>query len=92
MHMHNPAHPGEILAGWLADLGTSITAFATHIGLSRVLVSRILHAKAGITADTDLRLSDALGTTPGYWLRIQGQYDLWQASQHDRPVIERLAA
>lgn len=90
--MHNPAHPGEILAGWITDLDLSITGFAAHIGLSRVLLSRIIHAHAGITADTDLRLADALGTNPGYWLRLQAQYDLWQARQHDRPAIDRLAA
>ncbi len=23
MNRHNPAHPGELLAGWLEDLGTT---------------------------------------------------------------------
>jgi antitoxin HigA-1 len=32
MNMHNPAHPGELLTGWLDDLGVSVTAFAAHIG------------------------------------------------------------
>ena len=35
MNMHNPAHPGELLTGWLDDLGVSVTAFAAHIGTSR---------------------------------------------------------
>ncbi len=38
--MHNPAHPGELLQGWLEDLNTSVTAFAAHIGISRVMLSR----------------------------------------------------
>ncbi len=29
----------------------------------------------------DLRLSEALGTTPGYWLALQVQRDLWTAGQ-----------
>ena len=33
--MHNPAHRGEILAGWITDPDLSITGFAAHIGLSR---------------------------------------------------------
>lgn len=33
MDMHDPAHPGEILAGWLEDLGMSVTAFAAHLGI-----------------------------------------------------------
>ncbi|WP_341645420.1 HigA family addiction module antitoxin [Thauera sp. SDU_THAU2] len=92
--MHNPAPPGELLAGWLEDLGLSVTAFAEHIGLSRVMLSRILHGHAAITADTDLRLSEALGTSPGYWLRLQTQCDMWEASQRakERPPVARIAA
>ena len=43
MTMHNPAHPGELLLGWLDDLGLTVTAFALHIGISRVMLSRVLH-------------------------------------------------
>ena len=34
MDMHDPAHPGEILAGWIDDLDLSVTAFAKHLGIS----------------------------------------------------------
>lgn len=81
MNMHNPAHPGELLAGWLDDLGQSVTAFAMHIGISRVMLSRVVHGHAAVSADMDLRLSEALGTTPGYWLALQIQRDLWMARQ-----------
>lgn len=94
MNMHNPAHPGELLAGWLDDLGASVTAFATHIGISRVMLSRVLHGHAAVSADMDLRLSEALGTTPGYWLALQTQRDLWTARQtaKDRKRIKPMAA
>lgn len=92
--MHDPAHPGEVLAGWIDDLGLSVTAFAAHVGVSRVMLSRILNGRAAVTADMDLRLSEALGTSPGFWLQMQTQRDLWQARQRagERPHIERLAA
>jgi antitoxin HigA-1 len=35
-----------------------------------------------------LRLSQWLGTSPDLWLGLQTQYDLWQAGQRERPVIE----
>jgi addiction module HigA family antidote len=94
MNMHNPAHPGELLAGWLDDLGASVTAFATHIGISRVMLSRVLHGHAAVSADMDLRLSEALGTTPGYWLALQTQRDSWIARQtaKDRKRIKPMAA
>jgi len=94
MDMHDPSTPGEILAGWLEDLEMSVTAFAAHVGVSRVMLSRILHGHAAVTADMDLRLHEALGTSPGYWLRLQTQRDLWTASQRakDRAPVARIAA
>ena len=92
--MHNPAHPGELLSGWLEDLDVSVTAFAAHIGISRVMLSRVLHGHAAVSADMDLRLAEALGTTPGYWLALQTQRDLWTARQtaKERKRIKRVAA
>ena len=92
--MHNPAHPGDLLSGWLDDLGVTVTAFAEHIGISRVMLSRVLHGHAAVSADMDLRLSEALGTTPGHWLALQTQRDLWTARQtaKDRKRIKRMAA
>jgi len=93
MNMHNPAHPGELLAGWLDDLSMSVTAFAGHIGISRVMLSRVMHGHAAVSADMDLRLSEALGTTPGYWLALQIQRDLFTARQSakERKRIKRMA-
>ena len=94
MDMHDPSTPGEILAGWLEDLDMSVTAFAAHVGISRVMLSRILHGHAAITADMDLRLHEALGTSPGYWLRLQTQRDLWAASERAKgraPVVHLTA-
>jgi len=93
MKMHNPAAPGELLKGWLDDLAVSVTTFAAHIGISRVMLSKILHGHAAVSADMDLRLAEALGTTPGYWLALQTQRDLWAAGQtaKDRKRIKRMA-
>ena len=79
--MHNPSPPGALLTAWLEELNMSVTAFAAHIGISRVMLSKILHGRAAISADMDLRLSEALGTSEGYWLRLQMQTDLWLAGQ-----------
>ncbi|MBK7954518.1 MAG: HigA family addiction module antidote protein [Candidatus Accumulibacter sp.] len=57
-------------------------------------VSRILHGHAAVTADMDLRLHEALGTSAGYWLRLQAQRDLWTAgvrAKEPAPVA-RIAA
>ena len=88
MDMHNPAHPGEVLREYL-PAGLSVTDAANHLGVTRVALSRILNSKAGISAEMDLLLADALGTTAGFWSRIQVQYDIWQAKQKPHRRIER---
>ena len=92
MSMHNPAHPGELLTGWLEDLGTNVTRFADHIGISRVMLSRVLNGRSSVSADMDLRLAEALGTSAGYWLAMQTQRDLWEAKKHakERKKIRRM--
>ena len=88
MDMHNPAHPGEVLREYLPE-SLTITDAANHLGVTRVALSRILNSKAGISAEMDLLLSDALGTSAGFWSRMQVQYDIWQARQKYNKHIER---
>lgn len=86
--MHNPPHPGELLKEYLSD-SISVTSAAAHLGISRSTLSRILNGDASISVDMDLLLADALGTTPGFWLKVQVQYDIWQAQQKQRRRITR---
>ena len=90
--MHNPPHPGTLLKAVIADKGMTVGAFAAHIGVSRIALSRVLNARANGTAILDYRVSTALGQTPGLWLRMQASHDLWQLEQQRLPKIERLAA
>ena len=94
MDTHVPSLLCERLAAWLEELNISVTAFAAHLGISRVMLSRILHGHAAITADMDLRLHEALGTPPGYWLGLQNQRDLWIAGERAkcRRPVARLSA
>jgi plasmid maintenance system antidote protein VapI len=39
-----------------------------------------------------LKLSEAFGTSPDFWLNMQTQYDLWQATRTKRKHIAPLAA
>ncbi len=87
--MHNPAHPGEVLR---VPEHMTVKEAAERLGVSRQAFSAILNGRAGITAEMDLRLSQALGTTPGFWLRMQMQRDLWVAQQKGIPPVRSLAA
>ena len=88
MRMFDPPHPGSVLRDYLGEI--SVTAAATHLGVTRAALSRVLNGSAGISAEMALRLSEALGTSPELWAGMQSQYDLWQASKKRRRKVVRL--
>lgn len=74
---HEPISPGEILlTEFLEPLGISQYRLAQATGLSQTRISEIVRGKRGITVDTALRLSKALGVDDRFWLNIQVDYDL----------------
>ena len=78
--MHNPPHPGEVLKdGVFADGIVSVTD-AAALGVTRVSLSRVLNARAGVSAEMAVRLGKWLGTGPETWINMQG---------HVRPVESR---
>lgn len=88
MQMHNPVHPGTILANYLQ--GRSVTDVARHLGVTRPALSRLLNGHAGVSADMALRLAEAFNTDAEFWLRLQMQRDLWEASRKKRHRVRRL--
>jgi addiction module HigA family antidote len=94
MRMHNPPHPGRILAYYLQ--GRSVTEVARHLGVTRPALSRVLNGKAAVSADMALRISEAFNTDPELWLRLEAQRDLWVALKKKRkkvkPLADRVAA
>ena len=77
-----PVHPGEVLLeDFMKPLGLSQYRVAKDIGVSPIRISQIIHGKRAITADTAIRLSRYLGTSPEVWLRLQARYDLEVAQE-----------
>lgn len=75
-----PTHPGEILkVDFLQPLGLSQTEFANHLGWTYARLNEIIKGKRGISADSALSFSEALNTTPEFWLNLQRNCDLWHA-------------
>jgi addiction module HigA family antidote len=86
-----PTHPGEILReDVLPETGLSQAEFAALLGVSRRTVNQILQEKRPVTVDMAHRLARALGTSPDVWLRLQLDVDLWDASQANKGVYERI--
>ncbi|MDD5029192.1 MAG: HigA family addiction module antitoxin [Rhodoferax sp.] len=69
-------HPGEYLREILDDMALTQAAFADAIGVSPMRVSHVLKGDKPVTAELALRLGQAFGQSPQYWLNLQADYDL----------------
>ena len=86
-----PIHPGEHLAEIMAELGITQYRLAKTIGVPPIRIHDIVHRRRSITADTALRVGQALGMTPDFWLNLQRMYDLDVArAKTDVSTIEPL--
>jgi addiction module HigA family antidote len=85
----DPIHPGEFLADELAELGMSATALARILHVPPNRIYQILSGKRSLTADTSLRLSQWLGTSPDLWMNLQKMYELRLAEQQSGAEIKR---
>ena len=85
MTMHNPSHPGLIIRDdVLPDLQLSVNEAAKQLG-----VSRVINGRSAITAEMALRVGKWVGNGPEIWLRMQSQYDLWQARKKGEPKVKK---
>jgi addiction module HigA family antidote len=71
-----PTHPGEILlTEFLEPMGISQYRVAKAIDVPPRRINEIVHGKRGISADTALRLSRALGLSDMFFINMQARYD-----------------
>ncbi|WP_082109211.1 HigA family addiction module antitoxin [Azospirillum thiophilum] len=72
-----PVHPGDILKhDFLDPLGLSVYALANALGVARTRLNDIVLGRRAVTAETALRLARYFGTSPGFWMTLQAQYEL----------------
>ena len=77
-----PTHPGQILKeDYLEPLGLTITDLSKVLGISRKTLSKIVNERGSVTPAMALKLSRAFDTSPEFWLNLQRNYDLWEATQ-----------
>jgi len=75
-----PTHPGVVLSEeFLAPLGVSQVALAAHLDVPVQRINELVRGKRGITPETAWLLSQALNTTPEFWVNLQASYDLARA-------------
>lgn len=91
MAMKKPVHPGRVVQGAIEGLDVSVTDAAKALHVSRPTLSNLLNGKAGVSPEMAVRLSKAIGSTPGFWMRLQMNYDLARVEQRaDSIVVQAL--
>lgn len=77
-----PLHPGKVLSEvYMTEMGLNQSTLAKLCGCSPRKINEIVNGKRGISPSFAITLEEKLGTTAEMWVRMQAEYDLWEARQ-----------
>ena len=85
-----PIHPGEYIREALEDLGLTQAALAKLLGVSAMRISHLVREERPVTAEMALRLGQAFGQSPQYWLNLQADYDLKIAREQFKDSLREI--
>lgn len=84
-----PIHPGRVLElEFLEPLEMSAYELAKGVGVDPPRIYKIVKGERGISGDTALRLARYFGTSPEFWINLQGRHDLEMARYQAGERIE----
>lgn len=84
-------HPGEILdEEFLKPMEITAYKLSLAIGVPQTRTSQIIKGRRRITADTALRLAKYFGTSPGFWLGLQNDYDIEEEKANIKSELEQI--
>jgi addiction module HigA family antidote len=70
-----PVHPGEILReDYIKERNLTITEVAEGLGITRSSLSAVCNEHSGISSELAVKLSEAFGNTPQFWINLQKNY------------------
>ena len=85
--------PGDILLHeFLEPMGISQNKLARDISVPPRRINEIVLGKRAITADTALRLARYFGISEKFWLGLQDDYDLEEASKKLGKTLNQISA
>jgi addiction module HigA family antidote len=84
-------HPGEVLREeFLIPMGISQYRLAKEIAVPEARISAICNGKRAVTADTAVRLARFFGTSAGFWLGLQADYDTEQIENSESESLSTI--
>jgi len=76
----SPLHPGKILSEiYMSEMNLNQTALATLCQCAPRKINEIVNGKRGVSPSFAITLESVLGTSAEMWVRMQADYDLWNA-------------
>ena len=85
-----PIHPGDYIREALEDSGLTQAALAKLLGVSAMRISHLVREERPVTAEMALRLGQAFGQSPQYWLNLQADYDLKIAKEQFKDSLREI--
>ena len=77
-----PLHPGQVLSEvYMIEMGLNQSTLAALCECSPRKINEIVNGKRGISPAFAIVLEEKIGTTAEMWVRMQAEYDLWEARQ-----------
>lgn len=71
-----PVHPGVVVKDELEEIRLTQSALARHICVLPKTINEICRGERGISAEMAVKLLQALGGSPQFWLNLQNNMDL----------------
>ena len=77
-----PLHPGKVLSEiYMDQMSLNQSALAKLCNCAPRKINEIVNGKRGISPSFAIILESVLGTTAEMWVRMQAEFDLWEARQ-----------
>lgn len=86
MSVIEPERPGLLIARLLNETDQTVEALAAKMIWSVDNVNRLITGEMAISASIALILADVFSNSPEFWLKLQSQWDLWEAKKNHAPV------
>jgi len=86
-------HPGEVLLEeFMIPMQLSQNKIARAMKVPPRRINEIVHGKRSVTADTALRLAQVLEVSASFWMGLQAEFDLENASTKEIKTLKKIAA
>lgn len=80
-----PLHPGQVLKEiYMTEMNLNQTSLAEKCNCASRKINEIVNQKRSISPEFALILESALGTSAEMWVRMQADYDLWEARKNTK--------